>query len=100
MATRIPWSEQEALLLFDTYEKIQKSPEKKAVLATALSINLRRRAVDQGMTIDETFRNYTGINMRLSEIEKILHPDSTGLRRLQSFFAAPLNYIRSTGEHF
>jgi len=86
MATRIPWSEQEALLLFDTYEKIQKSPEKKAVLATALSINLRRRAVDQGMTIDETFRNYTGINMRLSEIEKILHPDSTGLTKTSELF--------------
>lgn len=42
MAIRIPWNEQETLLLFDTYEKIQKNPDKKSALTTALSINLRR----------------------------------------------------------
>ena len=86
MAIRIPWSEQEALLLFDTYEKIQRNPDKKSVLVAALSINLRRRAVDEGVTIDDTFRNYTGISMRLSEIEKILHPDNTGLTKTSELF--------------
>ena len=66
MAMRIPWDEQEALLLFDAYEVIQKNREKKNALTTALSINLRRRAADQGRTIDATFRNYAGISMRLS----------------------------------
>ncbi len=86
MAQRIPWTEQEALLLFDTYEKIQRNPEKKSVLVAALSINLRRRAVDQRVTIDDTYRNYTGISMRLSEIDKILHPDNTGLTKTSELF--------------
>lgn len=75
MAIRIPWNEQEALLLFDAYEIIQSNPDQKSALTSALSINLRRMAIDRGVLIDDTFRNYAGINMRLSEIDKILHPD-------------------------
>ena len=56
MAIRIPWNEQETLLLSDVYEKIQKNPDKKSALTTALSINLRRMAVDRNVSIDETFR--------------------------------------------
>lgn len=86
MAIRVPWNEQETLLLFDTYEKIQKNPDKKSALTTALSINLRRMAVDRNVSIDETFRNYTGISMRLSEIDKILHPDNKGLSKTSELF--------------
>ena len=86
MAIRIPWNEQETLLLFDVYEKIQKNPDKKSALTTALSINLRRMAVDRNVSIDETFRNYTGISMRLSEIDKILHPDNKGLSKTSELF--------------
>ena len=86
MAMRIPWNEQEALLLFDTYEKIQNNPDKKSALVSALSINLRRMAVDRGVTIDDTFRNNTGISMRLSEIDKILHPDNKGLTKTSELF--------------
>lgn len=75
MAKRIPWEEQEALLLLEVYDLIQKNPEKKKELSEALSINLRRRANDNKLVIDDKFRNQAGINMRLLEIEKILHPD-------------------------
>lgn len=86
MAIRVPWNEQEALLLFDAYEKIQNNPERKSALTSALSINLRRMAVERGITIDDTFRNYTGISMRLSEIDKILHPDARGLTKTSELF--------------
>ena len=86
MAIRIPWDEQEALLLFDTYEKIQKNPGKKSALTRALSINLRRMAIDRDVRIDDIFRNYTGIAMRLSEIDKILHPDNNGLTKTSELF--------------
>ena len=86
MAIRFPWSEQDALLLFDAYEKIQKNPNKKSELAAALSINLRRMAIDRSITIDDLFRNYTGIVMRLSEIDKILHPDNKGLTKTSELF--------------
>lgn len=86
MARRIPWDEQEALLLFDAYEKVQKYPEKKSALINALSINLRRRAADNNVSADDTFRNYAGISMRLSEVEKILHPDKSGLVKTSELF--------------
>lgn len=86
MAIRIPWDEQETLLLFDTYERIQKNPDKKSALTRALSINLRRMAIDRGVSIDDTFRNYAGIGMRLSEIDKILHPDNKGLTKTSGLF--------------
>ena len=86
MAIRIPWSEQEALLLFDAYEKIQKYPNKKSALTAALSINLRRMAIDHGVSIDDAFRNYAGIGMRLSEIDKILHPENKGLTKTSELF--------------
>ena len=86
LAKRIPWDEQEALLLFDTYEKIEKNPEKKIAIISALSINLRRRAQDNGMTIDDTFRNNAGISMRISEVDKILHPKKSGLTKTSELF--------------
>ena len=86
MAIRIPWNDQETLLLFDAYEKIQKNPDKKSALTAALSNNLRRMAVEQNVSIDETFRNYTGIIMRLSEINKILHPGNKGLTKTSELF--------------
>ena len=86
MAKRIPWNEQEALLLFDTYDKVQKHPEKKSALINALSINLRRRTADNNVSADDTFRNCAGISMRLSEVEKILHPDKSGLVKTYELF--------------
>lgn len=91
MAIRVPWNEQEALLLLDAYEKIQNNPEKKTALTSALSINLRRMAVDRGVVIDDKFRNYTGISMRLSEIDKILHPDNKGLTKSSELFRSSAN---------
>ena len=74
------------MLLFDTYEKINKNVDKKSALTAALSINLRRMAIDRGVLIDDTFRNYAGIGMRLSEIDKILHPDNKGLTKTSELF--------------
>lgn len=86
LAKRVPWGEQEALLLLDAYDKIQKNSDKRIELANALSINLRRKASEAGEDIDESFRNYAGITMRLSEIDKILHPDNNGLTKTSSLF--------------
>lgn len=86
MVKRIPWDDQEAYLLFDTYEKINRYPEQRSALINALSINLRRRATDNNVEIDEAFRNYAGISMRISEIEKILHPEIKGLTKTSELF--------------
>lgn len=86
MANRVSWDEQEALLLFDAYEKIEKQPEKRNEIVCALSINLRRKARDKGTEIDGTFRNTNGVNMRLLEIKKILNPHASGLNKTSELF--------------
>lgn len=86
MPKRIPWDEVEALLLLDAYDLLQKNPEKRKQIINALSITLRRRAKDQGLDTDEVFRNFAGINMRMMEIEKILHPESIGLEKTSALF--------------
>lgn len=93
MAKRILWEEPEALLLFDAYDLMQAHPEKRREIINAMSINLRRRAFDLQIPVDDVFRNPTGINMRLQEIEKILHPESIGLSNTSALF-------RSTAEMY
>ena len=85
---RIPWDKEEALLLFDAYDKLQHHQNKKSEIINALSINLRRRAHDKGLEADATFRNNNGIKMRLYEVEKILHPDKPGLTKTSDLFRA------------
>ena len=86
MSKRILWDEEEAVLLVDTYEQIKKNPEKRSEFVSALSVNLRRRAKDRGMQIDDVFRNTNGINMRLLEIDKILNPSGAGLGNTSKLF--------------
>lgn len=86
MAKRVLWSEEEALLLLDAYDLICKNPMLRSEIVGALSINLRRRATDSGMSIDGVFRNNTGINMRLQEISKLIDPSSAGLTNTSALF--------------
>lgn len=86
MAKRVPWEEPEALLLFDAYELVQSNPDKRQLIVNALSNNLRRRAHDCGVEVDDVFRNAAGISMRLAEIEKIIHPEATGLSNTSTLF--------------
>lgn len=86
MAKRIQWEEPEALLLFDAYDLIKYYPDKRKEIVSALSINLRRRALDLRIVIDDVYRNNAGINMRLMEVEKILHPEASGLSKTSNLF--------------
>ena len=86
MAKRVLWSEEEALLLLDAYDLICKNPMLRSEIVGALSINLRRRATDSGMSIDGVFRNNAGINMRLQEISKLIDPSSAGLTNTSALF--------------
>ena len=86
MTRMIPWCEDEAILLFDTYEQVQKAPELKSSLIKALSIQLRRRAVDNGLKIDDVYRNITGISMRMLEFDKIIKPEGKGLSNTSKLF--------------
>ena len=79
MAQRILWDKYETALLIDTFWEIEKSPESRQILIKKLSEELRAKAVNAGMDIDDTFRNVNGITMQLSPIGHAFFPDRPSL---------------------
>jgi len=79
MAVRIKWDEYETALLIDTFWKIETEPENKKLFIEELSTNLRQRAVNKGIEIDDIFRNVNGIGMQLSPIAHAFFPERPSL---------------------
>lgn len=73
------WNEYETALLIDTFWRIERNPNKKAELIATLSNDLRRMAINEGMEIDEKFRNINGINMQLSPVAHGFFPERSAL---------------------
>lgn len=80
MAVRIPWDEEETALLIDTYLRVEAGqlPLKEAV--ATLSRQLRQRAKQSGVEIDDVFRNENGIRMRLAEIQYLMTGGISGFK--------------------
>lgn len=66
---RIPWDKYESAILIDSYIRISKAEAKWADEVKRVSALLRSRAIADGQTIDDSFRNKNGINLRLWEIK-------------------------------
>ena len=91
MAQRILWHEDETILLMDVYEKIHQNEHYRSLLVRALSINLRRRARDLNIEIDDTFRNLAGINFRILEVEEIIQPSEKGIKNTSNLFRSTVD---------
>ena len=72
MALRILWDKYETALLIDLYLRIEGGVVDKAVGIRQLSKELRKRAIDAGIEIDDVYRNENGIIMQLGKIERLM----------------------------
>ena len=63
------WNEYEAAILLDAYLKVREHPEQRRKLVQQVSDQLRQMAINQGMQISDTYRNYVGIDRQMSSIE-------------------------------
>ncbi len=79
MALRIKWDQYETALLIDTFWKIEEHPELRRDLIEKLSNDLRKKAINQGIVIDDTFRNVNGITMQLTPIAHAFFPERPSL---------------------
>lgn len=79
MALRIKWNKYETALLIDTFWKIEKEPDKRHPLIRDLSSDLRTMAKNEGIEIDDVFRNINGISMQLSPIGHAFFPERPSL---------------------
>ena len=80
---RIPWDKYEVVLLVDAYNKIANNPENRTNIIQNLSIKLRNRAKNYlHIEVDDTFRNFNGVNMRIGNIKYLF---TNGLNGLSSY---------------
>ena len=74
-SSRVCWDEYETALLIEAFWKIEENKSSKNEVLIRLSNDLRKRAVNNGMKIDDTFRNLNGIGLQLSNISLSFFPD-------------------------
>ena len=86
MPIRIGWDKYETALLIDACDRVRSGEPKKNIVKE-VSKELRDRAVVQGATIDEQFRNENGIDLQMTKMEFLLTDGKTGLPGASKFFA-------------
>ena len=81
MALRILWDRDEALILLDGLLSVLNGEQPRLKAVKSVSEELRKRAVDKGIEIDEVFRNTNGISMQMGVMEYIYTDGEHGLKK-------------------
>ena len=81
MAIRILWSLEEAVIMLDFLLKNLNGEIDRKEAISAVSKELRERAVRNGIEIDDIFRNINGITLQMSSMENILTNGRRGLAK-------------------
>ena len=79
MAIRIGWDKFEVALLIDACNQVLNKKIAKSEIVIRLSAALRSRAVEQGVKIDEIFRNENGISLQMTKMDYLLTDGKIGL---------------------
>ena len=79
MALRILWDRDEAIILLDGLLSVLNGEKPRSEVIDAVSKELRQRAIDKGIEIDEVFRNINGISMQMQRMEYVLTNGRQGL---------------------
>jgi len=69
MGTKIAWSRHEAAILLDGYIKVLKGELPRLRIIKRVSADLRKMAINNGMEIDDIFRNENGISFQMQSME-------------------------------
>lgn len=100
MNKRIQWDIYEAVLLVDVYFQFQKIELERKHIVEMLSHELRNKAINAGIKIDDVFRNMNGINMRLYELLYIDTNGEKGMKNTSKLFKDMMEMYRNCNEHF
>lgn len=93
------WDQYETALLIEAYINITKNPQTKKKVVQTLSCTLREHALNQGLIIDQIYRNENGINLRLSEIHYLFSTDKKGITKTSRLFKNMVDlYIEDRAE--
>ena len=75
MSNRVNWDEYETALLIEGFWDIERNPSNRAKIIKKISDNLRTKAVNEGLDIDDKFRNTNGISLQLVSIGYAFFPN-------------------------
>lgn len=94
------WDKYEVALLVEAYLAIEKDNTKKMEILQELSSALRRKAINEGMDIDDTFRNLNGMQWQLGFIKCAFINSGYGSHRPSKMFREIVNMYLNDKEKF
>ena len=86
MAKRIPWNEYETAVLISACSDYNAGKCTKEEAIDYVSKVLRKRAEENGIKIDDVFRNKKGITMQFMLVNELLTHQKCGLRGASKLF--------------
>lgn len=72
MAQRIPWDKYEAVILLEACLEVREGKSDRNEVVRRVSRELRKRATDRGIQIDDIYRNENGISLQLLRMNDTL----------------------------
>ncbi len=83
---RVPWNEDEAIIIVDAFYQYKNGIIKKNDAIKSVSARLREMAIKKGLEIDDVYRNENGITMQMATLEHIFSNGEKGLRSGSKLF--------------
>lgn len=94
------WDKYEVALLIYAYIQIKNRKEEKIIELKKLSDKLRRKAVNEGLVIDETFRNLNGMQWQLGFVDCAFNNKSFGTHSPSKMFRKMVDMYQNERENF
>ena len=82
---KVPWDKYETALLIEAFWEIEKKEGNRVEILTNLSKKLRQKAINQGQTIDDKFRNFNGMTMQMANLSTFFFPNRTTMHKTSIF---------------
>ena len=98
--SRIPWNELETALLIDAYIGVRDGIVSSELAVSRLSFLLREYGKARGIEVDDVFRNFNGISMRMSEIQNLFNGGQGGLRNTSKLFIEMVEMYKTNRKRF
>ena len=100
MAKRIRWDIYEAVLLVDAFFLIEKGCLERMIAVQMISDELRQKAINAKMDIDDIFRNPAGINMHLYGIQYIVNEGKSGMKNTSELLIQAVDMYKNFPNQF
>lgn len=100
MAIRIPWDKYEVSLLIEAFWRVKNQEEPRPLVLEELSKKLRQYALNNGVKIDEEYRNYNEMNLQLEAMDLLFIPKEGVLLHSALLFKTMVDLYNNEYEQF